>query len=518
MIKWEEFEHIHVVRKLRSILGSWFKVDVLFINDQGKIRNVNTGGTDLSWHNPLLEVALKEQKNWDFLLNKAEDINQHFIKNDDSRHEFDFVGGVKGVAFPIVIDREYFGSVAVFCYIDSKSKKIDAKKVASQFSLDKAQASEATKELKVIEDSERDYFFELSDLVAQEIVTLHKEINSREERIKELNSELGERHNYGSMIGKSKPMQSLYSLLDKIKNTQSTVLVQGENGTGKELIAKAIHYSSNRKDNLFLAVNCAAFNDNLLESELFGHVKGAFTGAVKERRGYFATADKGTLFLDEIGDISQAMQVKLLRVLQDGTYTPVGGTDTRKSNVRIVAATNRKLKQMVEEGTFRQDLYFRLNVIGLTVPPLRERRDDIPLLVEHFLNKAAKERNTEVKTLNKRSLQKLYDFQWPGNIRELENEIERCLVLAGEEKQIDLDMLSPRIVENSEKSKVQGTRLSGKLKDALEELEKSMIRAGLRRCNWNKSRLAKELGISRAGLIMKVDKYGLDKRKIAKTG
>jgi transcriptional regulator with PAS, ATPase and Fis domain len=223
-------------------------------------------------------------------------------------------------------------------------------------------------------------------------------------------------------------------------------------------------------------------------------------------------ADKGTFFLDEIGDTSPTMQVKLLRVLQEGTFTPVGSTETKKVDVRIVAATNRNLKEMVELGTFREDLYYRLNVINLRVPPLRERKEDIPLLAEFFMQKSTESNGGVKRMLTKRALEKLYDYPWPGNVRELQNEMERLVVLAGEDSKILPEMLSGKILEISEKSKVQGARLQGKLKDALEELEREMIREGLRRTGWNKSKLAKELGISRAGLIMKVEKYGLDKR------
>ena len=355
------------------------------------------------------------------------------------------------------------------------------------------------------------------ELVAQEIVTLHLEISSRENRIKELNKELGSRYKYDNMIGKSKPMQTLYTLLDKIKTADSTVLIQGENGTGKELIAKAIHYNSNRKDKPFVIQNCSAFNDNLLESELFGHVKGSFTGAIRDKKGLFEMADKGTFFLDEIGDTSPTMQVKLLRVLQEGTFIPVGAVESRRVDVRIIAATNRPLKEMVEQGTFREDLYYRLNVINIRVPPLRERKEDIPFLAEFFINKAqAAHPDSSKKILTKRALEKLYDYAWPGNVRELQNEMERLIVLSGAETKITADMLSPKILEQSQQGKVQGTRVHGKLKDALEDLEREMIREGLRRTGWNKSRLAKELGISRAGLIMKVEKYGLDKRKMLK--
>jgi transcriptional regulator with PAS, ATPase and Fis domain len=311
-------------------------------------------------------------------------------------------------------------------------------------------------------------------------------------------------------------MQGVYSLLDKIKSADSTVLIQGENGTGKELIAKSIHFNSHRKEKAFVIQNCSAFVDNLLESELFGHTKGSFTGAIKDKKGLFDIADKGTFFLDEIGDTTPQMQVKLLRVLQEGTFLPVGATESKKVDVRVIAATNRNLREMVEQGTFREDLYYRLNVINIRVPNLKERKEDIPLLVEYFLQKSFEVKGGTKKILNRRALEKFYDYPWPGNVRELQNEIERLVVLSGDEVKLSEELLSPKISELSEKSKVQGARLQGKLKDALEELERDMIREGLRRTGWNKSKLAKELGISRAGLIMKVEKYGLDKRKILK--
>jgi two-component system, NtrC family, response regulator HupR/HoxA len=209
------------------------------------------------------------------------------------------------------------------------------------------------------------------------------------------------------------------------------------------------------------------------------------------------------------------MQVKLLRVLQEGTFTPVGATEPRRVDVRVVAATNKDLKEMVEKGLFREDLYYRLNVINIRVPPLRERKEDIPVLIDYFLDKATKDGHPR-KIVTKRALEKLYDHTWPGNVRELQNEIERLVVLSGTENKIAAEMLSGRIIEETQKGKVQGARVHGKLKDALEDLEREMIKDGLRRTGWNKSKLAKELGISRAGLIMKVEKYGLDKRRLLK--
>lgn len=517
MIKWEEFEHIHVVKRLREVLGNWFHVDILFVDDQGHVKNFEKGQRKL-WSNTLLAHTVDKAGGYEHFQSVLSKVNSSLFKADSNHIEFEYMPGVHGVAFPIIVDNEYLGCVVGIAYRKDEHGKTPADflKSVESWGLSGSDAEKAFKAVKVVLPSEFQYFQELTGLVAQEIVTLHTEITSRESRIQELNNQLGGRYSYESMIGKSKPMQDLYGLLDKIKGSESTVLIQGENGTGKELIAKAIHFNSPRKDKEFIPINCAAFNDNLLESELFGHVKGSFTGAIKDRKGYFEAANGGTLFMDEIGDISQAMQVKLLRVLQDGTFTPVGGTEPRKVQVRVVAATNRDLKRMVEEGKFRQDLYYRLNVINVTVPPLRDRKEDIVLLSEHFLAKSAKEKQIEPRQITKRALEKLYDYTWPGNIRELENEMERVTVLAGSESRITPEMLSPRIRDSVEKPKAQGARLSGKLKDALEELEKDMIREGLRRTGWNKSKLAKELGISRAGLIMKVEKYGLDKRKIAR--
>ncbi len=516
-IQWEDFERIHVVRKIREVIGSWFHVDILLVDDQGKIRN-SFKGDESPRANFLMKKILNQDVGWEYLSQVVEKVNAQLLKSNLRFHEFAFLPNVEGLAIPIVVDEEYFGAVVAIGY-----RKEDGDKATAEFlsqakvlGFSDIESHEAFKGLKAITPAEIQYFRELSELVAQEIVTLHKEISSRDNRIQELNQQLGGRYRYESMIGKSKPMQDMYILLDKIKASESTVLIQGKNGTGKELIAKAIHFNSTLKDKVFLPLNCAAFNDNLLESELFGHVKGSFTGAIRDRKGCFEVANGGTLFMDEIGDISSAMQVKLLRVLQDGTYTPVGGTESKKSKCRIIAATNRDLKSMVEEGTFRQDLYYRLNVIGILVPALKERKEDILLLAEHFLAKSAKDKGLEVKVLTKRAIEKLYDYEWPGNIRELENEMERVTVLAGSEKFIGPEMLSSRIREAEDRPKVQGARLEGKLKDALENLERDMIREGLRRTGWNKSRLAKELGISRAGLIMKVEKYGLDKRKLSR--
>jgi transcriptional regulator with PAS, ATPase and Fis domain len=321
------------------------------------------------------------------------------------------------------------------------------------------------------------------------------------------------RHSYDGIIGESRPIHDLLRMLDRVVDSDSTVLVQGENGTGKELIAKAIHYNSTRKHGRFVAQNCSAFNDNLLDSELFGHKRGAFTGATFDKQGLFEVADGGTFFLDEIGDTSPQLQVKLLRVLQEGTFLPVGGTETKRVDVRVIAATNRDLKRMVERGEFREDLFYRVNVISLTVPPLRERKDDIPLLVDHFLSKQARGRRLKMKRLAPDCAERLRDYSWPGNIRELENEIERLVVLAGDDKIIDPELLSPRIGAAAAMGELARRNDPNSLPEAVEALERTLIYEVLKKTRWNKTQAASELHISRRNLIRKVSKYKLEQRK-----
>lgn len=519
MINWDEFEHLHVIRKLKQILNTWWNIDIVFTDDRGRVRGFYKEKTKMV--NPSTEQFLTRDAALD---NFAEVVSAAMgdLRQSGNRYQlrrWDMSGYDLGV-FPIVIDSDFVGAVCALGFFKDPAqdgKMAETRERMAAFGLAADIIERSLSMMKFLDDKEKAHCCQLVDLVAEEIVTLHLEISKREERITELNKELGSRYKYDSMIGKSKPMQQLYALLDKIKVAESTVLVQGENGTGKELIAKSIHYNSPRKEKPFVIQNCSAFNDNLLESELFGHVKGSFTGAVKDKKGLFELADRGTFFLDEIGDTSPTMQVKLLRVLQEGTFIPVGGIEPRRVDVRIIAATNRDLKGMVEGGTFREDLYYRLNVINIHVPSLRDRKEDIPLLIDYFLDRSTKASGKPKKIITKQALEKLYDYAWPGNIRELQNEIERLVVLAGDEQKITGDMLSGRIIEDAQKGRVQGARIHGKLKDALDELEREMIKEGLRRTGWNKSKLAKELGISRAGLIMKVEKYGLDKRRLAKT-
>jgi two-component system, NtrC family, response regulator HupR/HoxA len=312
---------------------------------------------------------------------------------------------------------------------------------------------------------------------------------------------------YHGIVGAAPAMQELYSLLDRIAPSDAAVLIQGENGTGKELVARAIHVRSERRDRKFVVANCSAFNDNLLDSELFGHKRGAFTGAIVDKLGLFEVADTGTFFLDEIGDMSPSLQVKVLRVLQEGTFNRVGDTETRRVDVRIIAATNRDLAAMVATGRFREDLYYRIHVLSVTLPALRERRDDVPLLVDHFM---ARHRRQRVKRLSPECAARLLAYPWPGNVRELENEVERLVVLAGDSPTIGVDVLSQRIRQWSPSSPDARSIDPSSLPAAVEALERRMIGAAMRRHRGNKTRAAEELKVSRRNLIRLVQKYEIE--------
>jgi two-component system response regulator HupR/HoxA len=522
MIDWTAIKDLHANKKLEEVIGKWFGVDIFYTDKHGNIHS-NILDKDYDFVNHFFKVQLHMPHGKDFL---TEDIHKgiEMVKNADSDcFYFDsFFPHVRMLASKIVIDGEFQGAVFAYPYVTDKATTAEIKEISDKMitcGASEVDAVSACDHLKKLAVHEYEYLKELIGLVAQEISVVTEEVGKRESRILDLNAQLGNKYRYHNIIGKSKAMQDVYHLLTKVSSSEATILIQGENGTGKEMVAKAIHYNSPRKDAVFLAVNCSAFNDNLLDSELFGHVKGSFTGAIKDKKGFFEAANGGTLFLDEIGDMTLAMQVKLLRVLQEGTFLPVGATQARKVNVRVVAATNKPLKEMIQKGEFREDLYYRINVINVGLPPLRERREDIPVLMDHFLDKKCAEMGHNLKTWSKKALEKMIDYKWPGNVRQLQNEVERLVVLAGEDKTITPDLLSGVITDAvdgpAKVGNLKGINTKGGLKAALEELEAYMIKEGLKRCNYNKSRLSKELGISRAGLIMKVDKYGLDKRNKA---
>ncbi len=327
-----------------------------------------------------------------------------------------------------------------------------------------------------------------------------------------LRSAVESQYRFGKIIGKSKPMRDVFETIQKVAPSNATVLIEGESGTGKELVAKSIHFNSPRRESPFVAVNCSALAESLLESELFGHEKGAFTGAVSSKKGRFELAHGGTLFLDEIGELSQNLQVKLLRVLQEKTFERVGGVRSVAVDIRVIAATNKNLKEEMTAGRFREDLFYRLNVLHIVIPPLRERREDIRLLVNHFIEKYSCERKSAppVRGFAQDVDRLFYEYSWPGNVRELENVIERVMILSPHET-ITIDDLPRGFKSNLDNAlHLDGIPASAKLYETLEMVERAMIQRALKMADNVQAHAAETLGIGKSGLNQKIKRYNLE--------
>ena len=336
------------------------------------------------------------------------------------------------------------------------------------------------------------------------------ELSRMHRQYRVLRENLEERYGMHQIIGKSRAIRETLAMVDRAAPSRSTVLITGESGTGKELVARAIHFSSPRNKGPFVSVNCMALNPGVLESELFGHEKGSFTGAVAMRRGRFEQAGGGTLFLDEIGELTPELQVKLLRVLQERRFERVGGTEEIEVDIRVVAATNKNLQEEVEKGNFREDLFYRLNVVHIALPPLRERREDIPLLVAHFVDKLARENGVTPKTFTPEALDYMTGYEWPGNIRQLQNVVERCLVLVSGDT-IRVDDLPPELRDEEAqlKSAVDLLPVQLDLADTLERIEAALIRRALVRADFVQVKAAELLAISKSLLQYKLKKYNI---------
>jgi DNA-binding NtrC family response regulator len=340
------------------------------------------------------------------------------------------------------------------------------------------------------------------------IVVVRRAMEERRLRaeVRALREEVSTKYNFSNILGKSKPMLDLFALIKKVAGSRTTVLLQGRSGTGKELVAKAVHYNSPRRGRPLVTVNCAAIPKDLLESELFGHLKGAFTGAIANKRGLFEEADGGSLFLDEIGELCPELQVKLLRVLQEREIRRIGDTRTVSVDVRLIAATNRDLAQAVNEGLFREDLYYRLNVIPIVLPDLKDRTEDVPLLATHFLMKYAKEADPPIEGIAKDAMRLLLEYDWPGNVRELENVIERAVILARGPQILPGDL--PAQLRAHQTPPPHQSTAASPHRPTLEELERDYIATVLRETRWHQMRAAHILGIDRRTLYRKIRTYG----------
>lgn len=329
-----------------------------------------------------------------------------------------------------------------------------------------------------------------------------------------LKKELGERFSFSNIIGGSKPMLDVFEMIKRVSPTGSSILITGESGTGKELVAKAIHYNSERKEAPFISVNCGAIPEELIESEMFGHVKGAFTGAIRDKKGFFELANGGTLFLDEIGELPISMQATLLRALSDGSFTPVGGVESLRSNVRVVAATNRNLEDEVKEQNFREDLYFRLNVINIRLPSLKQRKEDIPMLVDFFVESFSKSFGKTIASIPAETMKTLEAYDWPGNVRELENVIERMMALESSQvlsvegiPEHIREPLKPRFDSLAENIKWDASGVQ--LEEILLKIEKEYLLKALDQAGGSRKKAAKLLGVTMRSLRYRLEKFGL---------
>jgi two-component system response regulator HydG len=398
-----------------------------------------------------------------------------FIKNNQEKILLPDVYGAseKIVAFPLRHEGQFLGAMLIAC---------------------PGGCDCVTKDLDIIE------------IILEQSTGAIRRAIAHEEEIRELRTRIEKSSGFGDLVGKDPQMQVIYKLIEDVAPTDATVLIQGESGTGKELVARAIHNNSLRKDEPFIVINFSAYPATLLESELFGHEKGAFTGAVRQKSGRFEQADGGTVFLDEIGEISPTAQIKLLRILQNQKFERVGGEKTLTVNTRILAATNKDLQQEVKTGSFREDLFYRLNVIPIQVPPLRDRRNDIPLLAKNFLQKFAGEQNKTVQRFSSEAMRLLLNYDWPGNVRELENSIEHATVIV-KGKYVEVSELPAGI----QQARPRNPKISNGAKHSIMENEKNLLREVLGECNWNKKETAAKLGISRSTLYEKLKKYNITK-------
>ncbi|MGQ0505403.1 MAG: sigma 54-interacting transcriptional regulator [Myxococcaceae bacterium] len=516
----EKHQNLHTIIMLKDVIRKWWQSELCFADKDGTVLEWQKEGGPVPPPNDFCRLSLFSKEGFRRCTQSVKVLHEKFRSSKKLRRALfhDCHMSFTVVGAPLYIDGEYEGFVFVEGFVRQPLSIRDAETAKTKIREINNGATDldrAVERVPVMAPAEVDKLTDLLEFAVNEIANHEAEQSKRDESVPAVTPEQSDRYKFENIVGTSGPMMEVFRLLEKVCNSDSTVMINGDSGTGKELVARAIHYNGPRKDKPFVVQNCSAFNDNLLESALFGHTKGAFTGALRDKKGLFEVADGGTFFLDEVGDMSPALQVKLLRVLQEGTFLPVGGTQVRQVNVRVIAATHKDLTELVKRSEFREDLFYRINVIRVHVPPLRERKDDLPILIDHFMRKHHRE-GQRARALSREAMAILAAYAWPGNIRELENEIERLLVLGSDLETIPGDLLSSRIRDAVRPSGTTAAAfmpslggLAGKMNDAVEMLEREMISQGLLRTQNNKSKLARELGISRSNLILKIAKYGL---------
>jgi len=504
---WESLFAQPAIKRLMQLAQRSFGVRINFVDSRGWLQGVEAG----RFFNPANKMLATLSASADGFRAKrdaafrlAADISVARVPKRTTTEI-----GTALVAVPLLIDGVYAGYAYADDFFDIE--RLDQQKV--QFGsfyarkvADLPNMKSEIEDIPTLSNAEVAYLIDILEAISEELSGSHTA--AVESSAHELNTGFVSIPNFKNnhIIGTSTLVRDLVVMLSRVAGSDTTVLITGESGVGKELVALTLHENSKRVKKDFVAVNCGAFHQNLLESELFGHVKGAFTGATDTRMGYFERANGGTLFLDEIGETTLATQVKMLRFLQEGTFIPVGDSKEKKSNVRVVAATNKDLKHLMKSGDFREDLYYRLRVIHINVPSLRERRGDIPMLVKHFMTKHAE--GSVSPQITDETMEFLTSYHWPGNIRQLENEVKRICVLAKGQVEVSPDVLTDDVV-NARKAKREYGKINDNLKRTLEDREKATIKEGLARTGGNKTKLARDLGMSRSLLATKLKKYGI---------
>jgi DNA-binding NtrC family response regulator len=494
----------HLVRKIRDTIRRWWRLEIAFADVKGYVAD-HARGVVVPPHNIICKATLGSAEGFKRCNRSVQQASARLQEwpGDGARLVEPCHMGFPQLIAPVSLNGEFHGSIFTGGFLVDTGDSSILETIASNavdLNLPIELGPETTQSIPILTEQDLKYLCDLINLCVVELETMI--------------SERKDRRAFGDLIGNSPPMRRLYGVLEKVAMSDATVLVTGENGTGKEVVAKAIRNMGNRQNEAFVVTNCSALNDHLLESELFGHVRGAFTGAIRNKDGLFGVAHNGTLFLDEVGDTSPAMQVKLLRVLQEGTFMPVGATEPKTVNVRIIAATNRPLLDMVQRGEFREDLYYRLCVINVDLPPLRERKSDLPTLCDHFMEKVRRKSNGRRKTLSAEVMERFWEYEWPGNVRQLENEIERLIVLSGDDTEIGVSGMSPAVAAAVPSARVdENVETLGSMEEAILTIQRRMIHSGLIRTGWNKSRLARELGLSRTTLIKKIRELGLEESR-----
>jgi transcriptional regulator with PAS, ATPase and Fis domain len=507
MIDWNKIVESNVIKTFREVCYDWWGMDVQFYDENGNSRSNN-----IAFQNPICHLINTSEKGKKCCL-LCYKRNLKEFNNSHKPFKFECYAGLLVIAIPIFIKEKYSGALIGSGIRLSNTKGRRHKYCIwelTKLGIDRAAAEKCYNQLKRINGHAEVYALDFLKKIAKDVMTYSEKLQERIDLIENNKVIMKEAYNkkYMGIIGTSLQMKKTFETLDLIENSENPVLIEGETGTGKELISAAIHYNSSRRSKTYIIQNCSAFTETLLTSELFGHEKGAFTGAISDKRGLFQIADGGTLFLDEIGDMNIDIQAKLLRILEDGTYYSVGGTVQKKVDVRIIVATNKNLKDQVEKGLFRKDLFYRINAIPINLPPLRERKEDVIPLSNFFLESYAENNHEENKILSQEIIEQFMAYEWPGNIRELKNMIERLIMLSGRNKEIKTDAVPMDVFSLFPlKSHERKPKNDSKLRDFLQSYEKRITEDVLNRTHWNKTVASRELGISRASLNNKISQF-----------